>query len=278
MPTAGLDDRAGLEIARALDAIIEKKSRAPLLEMVLLGTLAGIYIGFGAMAATTVIGLGGLPPAATRFLAASVFCVGLVLVIIPGSELFTGNILMAAGLVGRKVPFVRVMRNWGVVYLGNFLGSVLLALAVYGSGLLGAGDRLTPVGQAAADIAAVKIGLGPLEGFLRGILCNMLVCLAVILAVASRSSVGKILGIYFPIMVFVLSGYEHSIANMYFLPAGLLAKGTFWTDFLRMFHNLIPVTAGNILGGLLVILLHPARIRRIVDRLRRPPPRSADDG
>jgi formate/nitrite transporter len=265
-----VDDRSGLEVARMLDGLVKKKCRAPVTEMLLLGVLAGIYIGFGAMGATTVTGLGGLPPALSKFLAASVFCVGLILVIIPGSELFTGNILMVASLVNREVSATAILRNWSFVYVGNFLGSVLLALAIFGAGLLGTPEEPSAVGRAAAAIAEAKIDLGLFEAFLRGVLCNMLVCLAVILALASRTVAGKILGIYFPIMVFVLCGYEHSIANMYFLPAGLLAKGRFLADFWSMFHNLVPVTLGNILGGMLVVLLHPARAKRILN-----PPRPA---
>jgi len=154
-----------------------------------------------------------------------VFCLGLILVVIPGSELFTGNILMTAGVVSKKVPLANVLWNWVIVYIGNFAGGMLLALAVFGSGLLGTPDKLSQVGEKAAQIATAKIGLPFLQALLRGVLCNMLVCLAVIMAIASRTTFGKILSIYFPIMGFVLSGYEHSIANMCFLPSGLLAQG-----------------------------------------------------
>lgn len=263
------DARSPLEISKVLDAVVEKKSRESVGEMIFLGMLAGIYIGFGAVAATTVSAFGGMPVGLAKLLAASVFCVGLILVVIPGSELFTGNILMATGLVGGKVGFGRVVRNWFFVYLGNFVGSILLALAMSGSGLLGSPEEVTAVGANAAKIADAKIALAFAPALLRGVLCNMLVCLAVILAIAARSVEGKILGIYFPIMVFVLAGFEHSIANMYFLPAGLLAKGEFMTRFFEMFRNLIPVTLGNIIGGLVVILLHPARTRRLSGAFRR---------
>ncbi|HUX03101.1 MAG: formate/nitrite transporter family protein [Phycisphaerae bacterium] len=262
------DDRAGLEIAKELDRIIAKKTGQSPVALVLFGILAGAYIGFGAVAATTVTAFDGLPIAVSKFLAGTVFCVGLVLVIIPGSELFTGNILLAAGIVDRKVGFIRVLRNWGFAYVGNFAGAVLLALLVYGSGLLGTPEHPTPVGAAAAKVADAKIALPFVQALLRGILCNILVCLAVIMAVSSRTMFGKILGIYFPIMVFVLSGYEHSIANMYFLPAGLLAEGRFLSGFGSMFTNLVPVTLGNIAGGLLVVVLHPARARRLARLFR----------
>lgn len=257
------DARSPAEISKVLDAIVLKKSRESTAALVSLGMLAGIYIGFGAVAATTVGAFGGLPTGLARFLSGSVFSIGLILVIIPGSELFTGNILMVTGLVSGEVPVARVLRNWAFVYLGNFLGSVLLALVIYGSGLMGSVEAPSAVGQAAAKISETKLSLGFGEAFLRGVLCNMLVCLAVILSIASRRVSGKILGIYFPIMTFVLCGYEHSVANMYFLPAGLLAKGTFTHEFLTIFANLIPVTLGNIIGGLVVILLHPARGKQI---------------
>jgi len=271
-PDVNGDDRAAREIAQELNAIIEKKTGESLISILLFGVLAGAYIGFGAAAAATVMAYEGLPVALSKFLAGTVFCVGLILVIIPGSELFTGNILMTAGLIDRSVRPLRVLRNWICAYIGNFVGACLLAFAVFGSGLLGTVEEPSAVGVAAAKIASAKIALPFVQALLRGVLCNMLVCLAVILAIASRTTFGKILGIYFPIMVFVLSGYEHSIANMYFLPAGLLAGGTFWTGFGSMFSNLIPVTLGNIIGGTLVIVLHPARARRIVSAFRRSGP------
>ena len=258
-------DLTPLEVSQALDTVIEQKTRRTTAELILFGMLAGMYIGFGAIAATTVLAYGETPATAvTRLLAGSVFCVGLILVILPGSELFTGNVLMATGLVNRQVPWWQVLRNWTLVYLGNFVGAVLLALAMYGTGLLGTGTSPSEMGQTAAQIASTKINMGFGAALLRGVLCNILVCLAVILAMTARTVTGKILGIYFPIMVFVLSGFEHSIANMYFLPAGLLASGTFLSGFWSMWWNLIPVTLGNVAGGLVVILLHPARAKRLM--------------
>ena len=256
--------RSGPETAEELVAVAERKGRMGIRPMLFLAMLAGIYIGFGAIAATTVLAnADGLPQAIARWLAASVFCIGLVLVVLPGSELFTGNVLMVAGLPARRVPLGRLLRSWGFVYVGNFIGSVLLALALYESGLMGTPKDQTALGQRAAAIADMRIAIPLVEAFVRGILCNMLVCLAVIIALSARDASGKILGIYFPIMVFVLCGFEHSIANMYFLSAGLLAKGTFLSrEFWTIFHNLIPVTLGNIVGGLIVILLHPAQLGR----------------
>ena len=133
---------------------------------------------------------------------------------------------------------------------------------------------VAPIGVVAVHIADVKLKLGFVQALCRGVLCNMLVCLAVIMCIASRTLGGKILGIYFPIMTFVASGYEHSVANMYFLPAGLMVQGVLSRNFFTMFHNLIPVTIGNIIGGLLIVLLHPKveeRIARLLIRKNRRP-------
>jgi formate/nitrite transporter len=217
--------------------------------------------------ATAVLSGGTLDAGLAKFLAGSVFSVGLILVLILGSELFTGNILMAIGLIYQKYSFAKVLRNWLVVYLGNLLGGVIIACLVSQAGLLVQSGSLTPTGAMAAKIAETKLQLGFTEALCRGILCNMLVCVAVILCVASKTVEGKILGIYFPIMTFIASGYEHSVANMYFLPVGLMVKGEFISGFFSIFHNLIPVTIGNIIGGLLIVLLHPkveARIARLL--------------
>ncbi|MBU1124924.1 MAG: formate/nitrite transporter family protein [Candidatus Omnitrophica bacterium] len=254
-------------MSRAISDIGEKKATETIFELFIFGILAGIYISFGAAVATAVSSGGTLDPGLTRFLAGSVFSVGLVLVLILGSELFTGNILMTIGLIYQKYSFHRVLRNWIIVYSGNLLGSLIIAWLVFNSGLLGHFGSLTPIGTVAVKIAEAKLQLGFSEALCRGILCNMLVCLAVIMCIASKTMGGKILGIYFPIMAFVASGYEHSVANMYFLPAGLLAKGEFLSGFLGIFNNLIPVTIGNIIGGLLIVLLHPKvdeRIARIL--------------
>jgi formate/nitrite transporter len=253
-----------IEISKALRDIGEKKATATLFELFIFGILAGIYISFGAHAATAVQSGGTLDAGLARFLAGSVFSVGLMLVLIPGSELFTGNILMAIGFIYRKYSFIKVLRNWLVVYLGNLAGAILIAWLVLNSGLLGSLANPSALGTTAISIAETKLQLGFGEAFCRGILCNMLVCLAVIMSIAARTVIGKIFGIYFPIMAFVASGFEHSVANMYFLPVGLMAKGVFLSRFLTIFDNLIPVTLGNIIGGLLVVLLHPKVEMRII--------------
>lgn len=252
-----------LEISKTLSDIGEKKAQATLFELLIFGILAGIYIAFGASASTAVLSGGTLDAGFAKFLSASVFSVGLMLVLIPGSELFTGNILMTIGFIYRKYSFFKVARNWLVVYFGNLLGAIAIAWIIFNSGLLIQSGKLTSIGNIAVNIADTKLQLSFLEGFTRGILCNMLVCLAVIMCIASRTIIGKIFGIYFPIMTFVVSGYEHSVANMYFLPIGLMLKGEFFSNFLVMFNNLVPVTLGNIIGGLLIVLLHPKTEERI---------------
>ncbi len=245
------------EISKAVSSIGEKKAGETIFELFFFGVLAGMYIAFGANAAISVSSGGTLDAGLARFLAGSVFSVGLMLVLILGSELFTGNILMTIGVIDQKYSFFKVLRNWLVVYFGNLLGAVIIAWLVSMSGLLFRNGALTSMGTTAVSIAERKLELGFLEALSRGILCNMLVCVAVIICIASKTISGKILGIYFPIMLFVVSGYEHSVANMYFLPAALMAKGQFISGFSAIFKNLIPVTIGNIIGGILIVLLHP---------------------
>ncbi len=245
-------------IADSLSCIAERKAAANVWEQLFLAILAGIYIGFGAVVATKVTSGGSLDPGLASFLGGSVFSVGLMLVLIPGSELFTGNILMTAGLLARTVHPTHIARNWVVVWIGNFAGSILLAWVMSRTDLLSGA-----VGDRAIGIANAKMDLPFDVCLFRGILCNMLVCLAVIMACSAKTAMGKILGIYFPIMAFVASGFEHSIANMYFLPAGLLADGQLGERFWDMFGNLIPVTLGNIIGGLAIIFLHPNNQKKL---------------
>jgi formate/nitrite transporter len=260
-----------LEISRAISDIGKKKANARIFELFIFGILAGIYVALGANVATTVLSGGTLDSGLAGFLSGSVFSVGLMLVLIPGSELFTGNILMTIGFIYRKYSFIKVLRNWLSVYFGNLLGAMIIVWLVFGSGLLVHLGNLTPIGAMTVRIAEAKLQLSFVEALCRGILCNMLVCLAVIMSIASRSVVGKIFGIYFPIMAFVASGYEHSVANMFFLPAGLIIKGELVSNFFIIFDNLIPVTIGNIIGGLLIVLLHPKveeKIARVLMRKR----------
>jgi formate/nitrite transporter len=260
-----------LEISQAISDIGEKKASATIFELFIFGILAGIYIAFGANVAIAVLSGGTLDAGLARFLAGSVFSVGLMLVLIPGSELFTGNILMTIGFIYRKYSFIKVLRNWLVVYFGNLFGALIIVWLLFYSGLFVHLGNPTAMGNTAANIAEAKLQLTFSEALARGILCNMLVCLAVIMSIACKTVIGKIFGIYFPIMAFVASGYEHSVANMFFLPAGLMVKDELASGFFFMFNNLIPVTIGNIIGGILIVLLHPKveeRIARILIRKR----------
>jgi len=240
-----------------------KKTQGSILRLTILGMFAGVYIGFGAQLATMVTHdlAGFLGVGIAKLIAGSVFSVGLMLVVIAGAELFTGNNLIFLSVLGRQVGMGRLLRNWGVVYFANFAGSLLLVLLMYWSGLWKVNGAL--VGAKALAIANAKVNLSWLEAFARGILCNWLVCLAVWMAVSARTVVGKIWAIFFPIMAFVASGFEHSVANMYFIPMGLALKGQAaavsaagLTDALSnlsiggmIVRNLIPVTIGNIIGG-----------------------------
>ena len=256
------------EIAEALTGIAERKASATVQEQFFLAVLAGIYIGLGAVVATVVTSGSGLDVGFQRFLGGSVFSVGLMLVLIPGSELFTGNILMSVGFLARRVRLLRIVRNWVIVWIGNFAGAMLLAWLMYQSGQLVQDGTVRYVGERAIAIAERKLELGATfwPCFIRGILCNMLVCLAVIMSSSARTVAGKILAIYFPIMTFVTCNFEHSIANMYFLPAGLMAAGQLGARFGGMLMNLLAVTLGNIVGGLALVLLHP-KSQQMVARL-----------
>ncbi len=237
-----------------------KKTQQSVLNLTILGIFAGVYIGFGAQLATFVthdaaafLGLG-----ISKLIGGAVFSVGLMLVVIAGAELFTGNNLILLSVLDRQVKLRGLLRNWTIVYIANFAGALLLVLLMYWGGLWKTGGAA--VGAAAVKLADAKVSLSFLEALARGILCNWLVCLAVWMAVSARDVVGKIFAIFFPIMAFVASGFEHSIANMYFIPMGLALKGqglaeassnlTIGGMFVK---NLIPVTIGNIIGGALFV-------------------------
>lgn len=255
------------EIAEQVADNSKTKAHLPALQMVVLGVLAGAYIAFGGelcnivthdMAPHTGLGF-------AKLIGGSVFSVGLMLVVLGGGELFTGNCMMLSGVLARRISFGYMIRNWIVVYLANFAGSLLLVALIYYSGQWKTGDYA--VGAAALSTACLKTKLTFVEAFWRGVGCNWLVCLAVWLGVAGRDSVSKIFGIFFPVMAFVASGFEHSVANMYFIPLGLLLRANSsvvaagnlgakigvltWRNFLV--GNLVPVTLGNIVGGALFV-------------------------
>lgn len=238
-----------LEIANATVVIGVKKAKLASLQMLLLGIFAGMFIGFGAHADITVMQtIGKFDIGFAKFFGAAVFPVGLMLVLMVGAELFTGNNLMTLGLLDRKITVKQMLKNWGLVYIGNFVGSIVLAWLLRKSGLYISQDMTAK----AIEIAEAKMSLTFVEAFIRAVLCNMLVVLSVLLATASKDVIGKIFAIWFPIMLFVLSGFEHSIANMFFIPLGkLVGFNTLWTTI--WIKNLIPVTLGNIVGGAIIV-------------------------
>jgi len=252
----GFDCYSPQQIAERVESVGRTKANLPLLSMAALGVLAGGFIGLGGLYYTLVISDPALSFAAARLLGGLAFSLGLILVVVAGAELFTGNNLLVMAWVSRQISTRRLLRNFAIVYLANLLGAIGLAVLV---ALSGHGKTVgSAVGQTAISLAATKCALPFAEAFFKGILCNVLVCLAVWLAMAGRSVTDKILAIIFPISAFVAAGFEHSVANMYFIPLGiflndLAASGTFaasaapsWVGFAR---NLVPVTLGNLVGG-----------------------------
>ena len=230
------------QIAALIETAGVAKAALPLHRMATLALLAGAFIGFGA--AFWCLAMAGADPGfgPQRVLGGMVFSLGLILVVVGGAELFTGNALMVMAAVDGRIGVAALARNWGVVYLGNLAGAVGLALAFGLSGLLDG-----PMGETAARAASAKAALGPVEAFVRGALCNALVCLAVWLSFAARSATDKILGVLWPVTAFVALGLEHSVANMFLFPAGIWAGAE--VSPAGVAGNLVWVTLGNIVGG-----------------------------
>ena len=262
-----------LDMAKKAETVGIKKSDLDAFTMFALAVLAGAFIAAGALFATTVwTGGAALPYGVNRLLGGLVFCLGLILVVVAGAELFTGNNLIVMAWAGGRVSTGKLLRNWGVVYAGNFAGSLLTAVIMLMTRqyMFSKGA----IGLQVLNIALTKATLDPIQAFFLGIMCNALVCMAVWLCYSGRSVIDKILSIVFPITAFVAAGFEHSVANMYFIPIGLLIKqfapaafwasdalakatpaaitidsfaGLTWGNF--FINNLIPVTLGNIIGG-----------------------------
>lgn len=255
----GFDAYAPKEIAERVETVGVTKARLPLLSQIALGVLAGGFIGLGALYSTLVTSDTTLGFAAGRLLGGLVFSLGLILVVVAGAELFTGNNLLAMAWASQRINTRDLLRNWLVIYLANFAGALGLVALVYLSNhwqMNGAA-----VGIQAVKIAAAKTALPFGEAFFKGVLCNILVCLGVWLALAGRSIVDKICAIVFPISAFVAAGFEHSVANMYLLPLGILLKdkiavaGVEHLNWNGLWTNLLPVTLGNIAGGSVMVAL-----------------------
>jgi formate transporter len=280
-PMGGVEAYTPAEIARMVETKGVTKAGGATFPTFVLGVLAGAFIAIGAVL-STIVGTGsefGVGP--TRWLAGFAFSLGLILVVVAGAELFTGNNLVVMSLVDGHITFGQLMRNWGLVFAGNFVGAISIVLMVW----LARGWEIAggDVGVSALSIAATKTSL-PFEViFVRGILCNVLVCLAVWLAMAGKTLVDKVFAIIFPIAAFVAAGFEHSVANMYFIPQGMLLRGEpglveqaeeagltpdqlASLDWGGMAANLTAATLGNIIGGGLLVgltywfvYLRPAR-------------------
>ena len=263
-----IDALLPVDMAKKAEDIGAHKCRLAFWPLFTLAVLAGAFIALGAVFSTTVsAGTAGVVPfGIARLLAGVAFCLGLILVIVGGAELFTGNALISMAWASGIVSTVQVARNWAIVYLGNLLGAAATAMLVYISQQYTFGNGA--VGLTALEIARAKSNLGFTQAVALGTLCNGLVCLAVWLCLGARSTADKILAILFPISAFVAAGFEHSVANMYFIPIGVLIKtdtaflasiGKTVNDYATLtwancvIVNLIPVTVGNIIGGVFLV-------------------------
>lgn len=248
-------------VAKKAESVGVTKGELNTLSTVLLGILAGVFIGLGAMLCTVATTNTGLGFGLNKLIGGLVFCLGLVLVVVAGAELFTGNCLIVMSWISGRTKFVRLLRNWGLVYFANLLGALSLVGLVYYAYQWTLSSY--GVGANALLIANSKVNLSFGSALVRGILCNALVCLAIWLCFSARTVVDKIIAVLFPITAFVAAGFEHSIANMYFIPMGILMSGEpavlaaagvttdglanlTWAGFVG---NLVPVTIGNIIGG-----------------------------
>lgn len=218
-------------------AAAEKRVAQSLPRLLLLGALAGAFIAFAGVAASIGGALGG------KLASATIFPIGLTMVLLAGSELFTGNCLFLMPLLRGNITAGHMLRNWVAVYLGNLLGSVAVAFLVVQCG------ALDGIAEAAVAAAVTKAALPFGVALLRGVLCNFLVCLAVWMAFCAQSAGGKVVSLFGPIFLFVLCGFEHSVANMYYIPAGIFLAENGEVTWLSLWQNLLPVTLGNMVGG-----------------------------
>lgn len=258
------------EVASSLaKKIMPKKAQYSFLKMFLLAIAAGAFVAFGAHSCLTVMtGTIGVSWGLAKLIGGIVFSTGLMMVVLTGAELFTGNVLMTFSLFEKKISLLELLKSWSVVYIGNFVGAIVIAALVFATGA--SHNASDAVGAITLSTATTKVNLSFLQAFTSGILCNWLVCLAVWMAACSRRIIGKIFAIFFPIMIFVASGYEHCVANMFFIPEGIFTKtlpsvvaasnlsgealaNLTWQGF--VVNNLIPATLGNIVGVVVFVVL-----------------------
>lgn len=247
------------------------KAVAPTWRILVLSFFAGMLVALGAIASSTAAqGIADVGTA--RFITGAIFPVGLMMVVLLGTELFTGNALMVTAVIAGEITWLQLLRNWGLVYIGNFVGAVAMAWLMAGFGQLDIGGGTLAVYT--AKVAAAKSSLPWMNAFVLGVFCNLLVCIAIYLGNTAQETSGKMLGIFFPIMAFVVAGFEHCVANMYYIPAGIFANmdpryasliaeagvNTAVLDPVNfLIGNLIPVTLGNIIGGAIVgIIMYAA--------------------
>lgn len=259
-----------MDVAHELtESVMPSKANYRKSKTFVLAIAAGALIAFGAQVSLTVMtGTEQISWGIAKLVGAMTFATGLMMVVLTGAELFTGNVMMTFAVIEKRTSLMKLLRNWSIVYLGNLVGSIILATLIYFSGC--SHNSHEALGVMGLTTAYTKASLPLVEAFTRGILCNWLVCLAIWMASSSRHVIGKIFAIFFPIMTFVASGYEHSIANMYFLTNGLFLKNTpavvaasgLTTEQLStlnwqtcLFNNLIPVTIGNMVGAIVFVVL-----------------------
>lgn len=239
------------DIARRVESIGVAKARAEIVPVLVLSVLAGAFISLGALFFTVVITGSQLGFGVTRLLGGVSFSVGLILVVVAGAELFTGNNLIAMAWASRLIGTRELLKSWLIVYVGNVVGCLGTVLLVMGSGIADLANGA--VGQTMILIARAKTDLTVMQCFTRGILCNALVCLAVWLAIGARSVTDKILAVVFPVTAFVVMGFEHSIANWFFLPLGYALDDKGVVSMSGAVTNIVAVSAGNIVGGTLLV-------------------------
>jgi formate/nitrite transporter len=285
MPDAGFDAYAPDEVARRVEEAGVAKARRPWLANAMLGALGGAFIALGCLWFTLVASDASLGFAATRVLGGFVFSLGLVLVVVAGAELFTGNNLLAMAWADGRLSSAELLKNWALVFASNAVGATAMAALAVLSGYcdMNGGN----VARAAVRIAAAKASLPFWTAFFAGVLCNVLVCLAIWLAMAGRTVVDKVVGIVLPIAAFVGAGFEHSVANLYFLPLGIYLRDQVDPAGIRglenltlaaYVHNLVPVTLGNIVGGSGLVALVYFVIYRLVPRMAEARARRRDRG
>lgn len=245
-----------------------KKTNLTTKKLILLGIAAGFFIGIGAEASSLAMhGISNVGLA--RTVAGAVFPIGLMLIVLLGGELFTGNCLISMAVYDKKAKLKGMIRNLTIVYISNFIGAALMAWMINNCGQLNFSDG--GAGAFTIKVALGKVGIDPIQAIVSGILCNVLVCLAIFMTATAKDVAGKCIAIFFPIFVFVISGFEHCVANMYYIPAGIFAahnplyaaKATelygitaeqlSGLNFGTMFSNLVPVTIGNIIGGMVFV-------------------------